>query len=415
MTTFIIATAALTVLVLGLLTRPFIFRRGQAAAVDMGRLNASILRDEIAALEREHASGALTAEEFAAARDDVHRRLIDDAGTATPAAARTTRPRWTVIPVVLLLPLVAGAIYAKLGTPAAVTGIAPQAAAGQPDVNKMVANLAAKLEAEPNNPKGWAMLGRSYKVMGRFNDAAAAFERIGPALEESADWLAEYADTLAMTTGGKLAGKPEAFALKALKLDPEHLLALMLAGSAAAERGDNKTAITYLQHALSKVPDESEDAGFLKNALAELRSRSGEAPLVEAPAAAPSATAKAEATTAPAAATQRSIALAIGIAPALKADAAGKTLFVIARAPGERMPLAVIKRGTEGLPATITLDDSASLNANRPLSSVPAIEIEARVSASGTPQSAPGDLFGIVQVRDANQSALAVQIDQRRQ
>lgn len=412
MTAFILSIALLTALVLALITRPFLFNRHSGPGIDMTRLNAGILRDEIAALEREHASGALSADEFAAARDDVHRRLIEEGGSDPHRPPSTTRPRFTVIPLILILPLIAGAIYVKLGTPAAVTGVAQQAASAPPDVNKMVATLAAKLEADPNNPKGWAMLGRSYKVMGRFNDAAAAFERIGPTLDENADWLAEYADTVAMTAGGKLAGKPEELAKKALKIDPEHLLALMLVGSAAAERGDSKTAVTYLQHALTKVPEESEDAKFLKDALVQLRARAGEAPMADAPSAAP-----ATPTTAadkPAGA-QRSIALAIGIAPALKADAAGKTLFVIARVPGERMPLAVIKRGTDGLPATITLDDSASLNASRPLSSVAALEIEARVSAAGTPQAAPGDLFGVAQLRDSQQSALAVQIDQRRQ
>jgi len=98
----------------------------------------------------------------------------------------------------------------------------------------------------------------------------------------------------------------------------------------------------------------------------------------------------------------------------MKAEASGKTLFVIARAPGERMPLAVVRRSADALPATITLDDSASLNAQRPLSSVAKLEIEARISASGVAQAASGDLYGTANVADASVSALALQIDQRR-
>lgn len=412
MTSFILTAALLSVFILLLIARPFLVGVRGAPSPDMAQLNAGVLRDEIRALEQEHARGALSAAEFAAAQDEVHRRLLEET-PAEAGPARATRPaRWTLIPLVVLFPLAAAGIYALLGTPAAVRGVQPAAMAGNgsPDVEKMVATLAAKLEAHPDNPEGWAMLGRSYKVMGRFDEAVAAFARVGPKLEQNATWLAEYADVLGMQAGGKLVGKPEAMAKLALQREPENLLALMLVGSAAFERKDYAVAVEILQRALPQVPPDSDDGRFLKEAINRARIQMGAAPLPEASGALASDTPPSNAP----AANGRVLALAIGVAPALKREVAGKTLFVIARAPGERMPIAVVKRSAESLPATITLDDSASLNASRLLSSIPKLEIEARVSTSGMPQAASGDLFGIAQVADATVSALAITVDQRR-
>lgn len=42
-------------------------------------------------------------------------------------------------------------------------------------IKQMVTTLAAKLEANPNNPNGWVMLLRSYKVLGRYEEADVAY------------------------------------------------------------------------------------------------------------------------------------------------------------------------------------------------------------------------------------------------
>ena len=44
-------------------------------------------------------------------------------------------------------------------------------------IMSMVNGLAERLEAEPNNPDGWARLMQAYMVLGREDDAKAAFEK----------------------------------------------------------------------------------------------------------------------------------------------------------------------------------------------------------------------------------------------
>ncbi len=45
------------------------------------------------------------------------------------------------------------------------------------DVGAMVMRLKAKLDANPDNPQGWMMLGRSYLTLGLHNDAVAAYQK----------------------------------------------------------------------------------------------------------------------------------------------------------------------------------------------------------------------------------------------
>jgi len=61
-------------------------------------------------------------------------------------------------------------------------GLAPapdmeQAAAGPPNIQAMVAGLAARLEADPDDPDGWARLIRAYAVLGETEKQQAALEK----------------------------------------------------------------------------------------------------------------------------------------------------------------------------------------------------------------------------------------------
>jgi cytochrome c-type biogenesis protein CcmH len=49
-----------------------------------------------------------------------------------------------------------------------------QGAGGAPDINAMVAGLAARLKADPNDPAGWQRLIRAYSVLGETDKAKAA-------------------------------------------------------------------------------------------------------------------------------------------------------------------------------------------------------------------------------------------------
>jgi len=241
---FLFGAMALVALTLLALLRPWQDRRADHDA-SLREINAGVYRDQLAELDRDLAAGSIAPAEHAVARDELQRRLLDDASAAEAPAAYDARSRRALLGIAIALPLAASGLYAWLGEPAAL--LAPPAAAtagaghGGPtsaEIERMVAQLAARLEKNPADPKGWTMLARSYHAMGRFADASAAYAKIGPELHKDPGLLASYADALASSADGNLEGEPTRLVNEALRLDPDHPTALALAAMAAYRRHD---------------------------------------------------------------------------------------------------------------------------------------------------------------------------------
>ena len=85
----------------------------------------------------------------------------------------------------------------------------------------------------------------------------------------------------------------------------------------------------------------------------------------------------------------------VTIAPAVAARAAPTdTVFVLARAEGGRMPLAVFRATVRDLPLRFRLDDSMAMTPTAKISDMKQVVVVARVSKSGAAISQPGDLSG---------------------
>src|SRR5260370_32218148 len=98
----------------------------------------------------------------------------------------------------------------------------------------MAAKLAAKLDKEPDNAEGWAMLARTYYALNRYTDAMPAFEKATALDPRNASLLADYADAVGTAEGG-LHEKSRVLVERALAIDPTHWKALALAGTVAFE------------------------------------------------------------------------------------------------------------------------------------------------------------------------------------
>ena len=275
MTGFIIGAALLALATLALLLLPF-FRQPNNREISRQALNAAIYRDQFAELERDRDEGALSQDDYVQARAELERRLIEDSSTPDSAAAPVQASRAVPTALAISLPLVAVLLYLMLGTPA---GLKPQPAAEQQfsaqDIERMVSGLAAKLEKEPENLQGWAMLARSYRQMGRLPDAIAAYERVVSQNGGDADLYVEYADTLASVSGFN--SKVRALIDKSLQLEPNHPIGLWLRGTAAYESRQYAQAIADWETLLKLMPPESEDANVLRANIAETRTHLGKA------------------------------------------------------------------------------------------------------------------------------------------
>ncbi len=407
MSFFLIGFLLLIVLALGLLL-PALLRRPSSATTPPEPLqgareaNLQILREQLAALEQEHASGAVGAQAYGVARTEIERRALEE--ESQPERVQSGgRASKTAITLAITLPLFAFVVYGLLGDPEAMLPRAPQQAAGapgqvtMPQIEAMVEKLAQRLENQATPQEGdgqaWTMLARSYTVLQRYADASRAYTRARALVPENAQMLADHADVLAMLQGQSLAGEPARLAERALTLDAKNLKALALAGSAAFERKDFKGALAYWGRALPLAQPGSEFANGLESSMQQARVAAGEG----AGSAATAVTAgKAKAADAPPPAGAAQVSGTVQLAPALAAKAApGDTVFVFARAEqGPRMPLAILKRKVSDLPLNFTLDDSSAMSPEMRLSRFPSVVVGARISRSGEAMPRAGDLVG---------------------
>jgi cytochrome c-type biogenesis protein CcmH len=277
MIVFYSIAALLTLLAMAWLVRPLL-RPAPLGGVSSQRLNSTIYRDQLKTLESDLARGVISATDYETTKDELQLRLLDDTTETTLVESTPGTTFWTArrtaTVVALLLPLGAGGMYWSIGTPAAIDPIAAQNAAND-KVLKMVDGLAERLKESPNNPKGWAMLARSYKVMGRLNEAEQAFERAGDVVNTDADLLVDYADLLAVKANGDIEGRPLTLIKKALEINPQHPMGLMISGVAAYRRSDYAGAVTYWEKLLLVLEPGSPDAQQVEADIADARAKIG--------------------------------------------------------------------------------------------------------------------------------------------
>lgn len=403
MTGFLLLAVALLAVVLMVLLRP-LAKTAVPLAHDTADSNRRIVRAQLAELDAERAAGNVDDAQYASARDELERRVLDEAVVgATPERAESSHG--AALSLALALPAMAVALYLHLGSRDGLDPTLARAAAVEPDaaspmdMEQAVRRLADRMQAEPDNVEGWALLGRSYAQMQRLEQARDAYAKALARKGDDPQLLADYADALAMTQGRKLEGEPEKLLLRALQIDPDHVKALALAGAAAMARRDYANAVKHWTRARELVPPESPFAQGLNSGIAEARASASLGPAVVAAASAAGPTAAGAAASAVAAPNGAALSVTVSLAPALTSKVqAGDTLFVYARAAeGSRMPLAIVRMPASALgkgPLSVKLDDASAMSPQVKLSTTPNVVVVARVSKQGGAAPAAGDLEG---------------------
>jgi cytochrome c-type biogenesis protein CcmH len=405
------------------------------------------LKRQLAQLKELNEAGALSAEQYQEGKTVLERRLLDlvlsgsttSAPQPAPAAAvssTASAPRVSVeadrlsrkllASVAAVVVVVAGVGYWAMGTPelwsvgpsAGVSAANPAesgagAAASHPTDNEQIAGmvdrLATRLKEQPQDPEGWAMLARSYTVLGRHADALDAYQKAVAQRGDDAQLYADYADSLAVKNNRSLSGEPMKMVAKALQLDAKNVKALALAGTDAFDRKDYAGAVKYWEQAVQFAAPDSNYAKQLQTSLAEARDRAGLPAKATLPAATADKEVPAPATAGAAGPTVRGT---VSLAGALASLAApNDTVFVFARAAeGERIPLAVLRKQVKDLPFEFTLDDSMAMSPAAKISGAKSVIVMARVSKSGEALPQSGDLSGQVGPVSLGASGLKLEI-----
>jgi cytochrome c-type biogenesis protein CcmH len=421
--TFWLIASGMTLCVIGFLLWPLL-RGTTGTATGEYESRLAVYRQQFAELEQDHKSGTLSEEAYQQSRHELERRLLDETGSidATP-----TQGRWQVSGRLLaallgiIIPATSAGLYWELGNPLAVThptvSMLPaeeRSDSGHQSVEGIEAlseRLKRKLERNSDDGVGWALLARSYVEIGRHAEAVVVYEKAMRLLQDDPQLLVDYADALGMLHGRKLEGKPELLIQQALELDPNHVKALMLAGTVSFDRKEFKQAVRYWERASANLPREAEGEirQELLSAIAEAKGLAGGRPVMV------KAVGEAASSTMPGV-SPVAISGIVSLAPGLAGKASSMdTLFVFAREMnGPPMLLSIVRATKRDLPFTFQLDDSTSPMPSRKLSAAGTVVIVARLSKSGQAMPQSGDLEGTSEPVNPGADKVTIVIDRER-
>jgi cytochrome c-type biogenesis protein CcmH len=363
---FMIVVALVILIVPVLRTRP-------ETGPDRNAINIELYRTQVARLEEELNEGLLDPKAYEAARQEIDRNLLDDTADSE-TVARTRSGRIPAIITAIVVPVVAISLYLGLGR-ADLADIQPQKTPDVHQIEAMMTKLINHLKEKPDDSEGWVMLGRSYTALNEYDKAEDAYKKAYKLIGDDPDFLADYAEIIAMNRNNELAGEPRKLLQTALKKNPNAIKALWLSGHAELQLGHDKQAVAYWKKLLKVLPsNDTEAINTVNQYIAQVEGQ---------PAPPPVASSSAKLT------------VKVSLAPAIKVNP-DDTVFIFARAAsGPKMPLAIVRKQVRDLPLTVTLDDSMAMAPQMTLSKFNKVVVGARVSKTGTALPQSGDIQGL--------------------
>ena len=376
---------------------PPLWRKPKVKIVDFDQRNVEIAQHRLAELKENRLTGGLSQVQYDEQFYDLEQALSDDLDIVSREIQVTTQSKWIIYIVALGIPLLAGSLYFMLGNYQAVSHTAEMSVDPEAtkllEINKMVLRLAEKMKAKPNDAQGWLILGRSYKALEQYPQAADAFANAYRLLGNQAEVMLLYADALAYVNNRNLAGKPSELVYKALALEPDNLNALWLGGMAKAQEGDVPAALKLWKKLEATLPPGSDSQQEIKNLLSSLAKDTSPGQVQKEPEAKVS---------------NFTLSVQVSLAPKLeKATAAEDTVFIYAQAlSGPKMPLAIVRKHVSDLPLAVSLNDSMAMMPNMKLSNFASVKLLARISKSGNAMTQPNDLIGIIEQVDLTDKSI---------
>jgi cytochrome c-type biogenesis protein CcmH len=269
--------AAMTLASVGLLLVPLLRAKPQAAS--RAAYDLTVYKDQLTEVEREVERGTLSGDQADAARTEIQRRILSVADKSKDKAAPQRKTLATAL-VIAVVPLLGFGLYLLLGRPdlpdqpySARAGKIHEMQDQVAMVRNMVDSLAARLEKQPGDARGWALLGRSLRVLGETEQAKDAYRKSAALNPGDAQVRLEYASLI-------LAELPEGALLppdfvqimrEVVAVDPKNGDALYFLGVSEAQTGNAVKARDYWTRLLAVLPEGSEDRAAIQRQIDELK------------------------------------------------------------------------------------------------------------------------------------------------
>ena len=397
--------ATLTMIVLALF---MLFYRARVRVIEITDNKAEIVatyKHQFDDVETDANNGTINAEQAEIVKRELEYALLKEVEGKTGSESESQTPLggaslsdWTLNTlVIVLLPILAFALYYRIGQPQLassdgamlVTEQSPSDEKPMPTIEELVLGLEDRLKQTPEDETAWWMLTRSYMALGRFDDALQSVERLNEISGDTAPVMLLKANAMMLVKEDSFVGEPEELIQRSLELEPESVSGLWMAGLAARERGDEESAITYWQRLLPLVEADEAASEEILGLLAEVLGADATGAVL-AKNKNETANKKVQAS--------NSVTVNVTLAPEFKEEyGPDDILFVFARADdGMPMPVAASRLRVADLPASLILNDEQAMMPSRLISSFKEVEVLARISKSGQAIAQSGDLSSAV-------------------
>jgi cytochrome c-type biogenesis protein CcmH len=223
---------------------------------------ATVYKDQLAEIDRDVAAGLIGSTEAEAARVEISRRLlaVADPTREQPLHSSPRLRRAAAALALVGLPLLALAIYLPLGSPwlddFPLAGRARTADPAQP-LENLVAQVERHLEQNPNDGRGWNVLGPVLLRLGRYDDAVRAFRNSITYNGDSALRRADLGEAIAAAAGGVVTSEARGEFERALALDAGDVKSSYFLGLAAEQDGRKDEAASRWHAMLEKAPPDA--------------------------------------------------------------------------------------------------------------------------------------------------------------
>ncbi|HET8942590.1 MAG TPA: c-type cytochrome biogenesis protein CcmI [Rudaea sp.] len=351
-------------------------------------------------LDESRANGILSDDEYHAKRVQLGERLLGSVDARPP---RSRSAFVAALALALLVPLGAIVLYGLVGTPAALNpDVAAQTAQAPADhgqnIEQAITSLAAKLEQNPDDAQGWALLGRAYENTQRFDKARDALKRAHDLAKDDPDITVAYAEALTLASESRrIEGEPLELVQGALKVAPDNERGLWLLGISQYQNKQFDDAIATWKHLQSVLPKGSDIVTSVQKEIERAQADRDGKPAPDGSgqtASGNDSTPDATAAKAPTDTSGPQLHISVDLDAKLKSKVADTdVLFIYAKAAsGPPMPLAIQRMSAGRLPASVVLTDGMGMLPSMKLSQFPQVVIGARISKSGNAMPQSGDL-----------------------
>ncbi|MDH5488799.1 MAG: c-type cytochrome biogenesis protein CcmI [Rhodospirillaceae bacterium] len=294
MSAFWIAATLMTVITLGALIYPLI-RKREIDSATRRDFDITVYKDQLKEVDRDLERGLLSPDQAAQARTEIERRMLSamEQSNEISANALTNSDKSTakgangtavilMFALLVVVPLGAFGVYLTFGQPsmpdqplASRAKQLNEATQGRSQIAEMISKLERQMQETPDDPNGWALLGKSYRAMGRFSDALGALKKLAELTNNDPEALVMLAETMVEMDQGSVSLKAVELLQAVKKQDPSDPRPYFYIGLERQQKDDLQGAVNEWAALLNHSPSNAPWVGEMQNRIAQLVAQGG--------------------------------------------------------------------------------------------------------------------------------------------